>query len=182
MMRSTAPLRIALRVRDPEWRETLARVLQDGGHSVAETAGAADVALADFAPDEGDRLPCVILSNSPLLARDADQQAVLPLSSDPRQIDAALRAVVAGLFVRACDPGPRAGFGQAEEPGALLTPREIEILAAIGDGLSNKEVARRLGISAHTVKFHLEAVFAKLDATTRAEAVAKGLRRGLIEA
>ncbi len=46
--------------------------------------------------------------------------------------------------------------------------------------MSNKTVARRLGISAHTVKFHLEAVFAKLGATSRAEAVAKGLRRGLI--
>ncbi len=66
-------------------------------------------------------------------------------------------------------------------PPALLTPREIEILTAIGEGKSNKEAARALGISAHTVKFHLEAVFAKLGAANRAEAVAKGLRRRLIE-
>ena len=63
----------------------------------------------------------------------------------------------------------------------LLTPREVDILAAVGEGLSNKAVARKLGISAHTVKFHMEAIFDKLDAATRAEAVAKGLRRGLIE-
>ena len=63
---------------------------------------------------------------------------------------------------------------------SVLTPRELEILACLGEGMSNKAVARRLGISAHTVKFHLEAVFAKLGATSRAEAVAKGLRRGLI--
>ena len=47
--------------------------------------------------------------------------------------------------------------------------------------MSNKAVARRLGISVHTVKFHLEALFAKLEATSRAEAVAKGLRGGVIE-
>jgi DNA-binding CsgD family transcriptional regulator len=62
-----------------------------------------------------------------------------------------------------------------------LTPREIEVLAAIGDGLSNKEVARRLGISPHTVKFHVKALFEKLDVTSRAEAVHKGLKRGLID-
>ncbi len=60
-------------------------------------------------------------------------------------------------------------------------PREREILGLIGEGLSNKAMARRLGISVHTVKFHLEALFAKLDATSRAEAVAKGLRGGVIE-
>ena len=63
----------------------------------------------------------------------------------------------------------------------LLTPREREILGLIGEGLSNKAMARRLGISVHTVKFHLEALFTKLDATSRAEAVAKGLRGGVIE-
>ena len=61
-----------------------------------------------------------------------------------------------------------------------ITPRELEILELIAEGLSNKEVARRLGISAHTVKFHLEAIFEKLGATTRADAVARGLRGGLI--
>jgi two-component system, NarL family, nitrate/nitrite response regulator NarL len=63
----------------------------------------------------------------------------------------------------------------------LLTPREREILGLIGEGLSNKAMARRLGISVHTVKFHLEALFTKLDATSRAEAVTKGLRGGVIE-
>jgi len=63
----------------------------------------------------------------------------------------------------------------------LLTPREAEVLTLVGQGMSNKEVARALGISVHTVKFHLEALFAKLDATSRAEAVAKGLRDGIIE-
>ena len=54
-------------------------------------------------------------------------------------------------------------------------------LTLIGQGMSNKAVARELGISVHTVKFHLEALFAKLEATSRAEAVAKGLLGGVIE-
>jgi DNA-binding CsgD family transcriptional regulator len=62
-----------------------------------------------------------------------------------------------------------------------LPPREAEILRLIGQEFSNKAVARRLGIAVHTVKFHIEAVFGKLDATSRAEAVAKGLMGGVIE-
>ncbi len=72
------------------------------------------------------------------------------------------------------------GFAAADD-APLLTPREREILGLLGEGLSNKAMARRLGISVHTVKFHLEALFSKLDATSRAEAVAKGLRGGVIE-
>ncbi|MBW8880853.1 MAG: response regulator transcription factor [Asticcacaulis sp.] len=70
-----------------------------------------------------------------------------------------------------------AGFASAPEPPAsdLLTPREIEVLTAIGEGCSNKVIARRLGISLHTVKFYVESVFRKLDAHSRAEAVSKGL-------
>ena len=54
------------------------------------------------------------------------------------------------------------------------------MLALVGQGLSNKAIARRLAISAHTVKYHLEAVFAKLAVDSRAEAVTRGLRRGLL--
>ncbi len=101
----------------------------------------------------------------------------LPADATPEQVAAALMAVAAGLVVRA--PEAAAGFGPAAEPplADLLTPREIEVLTAMGDGASNKVIARRLGISLHTVKFYVEAVFRKLDAHSRAEAVAKGLRR-----
>jgi two-component system, NarL family, nitrate/nitrite response regulator NarL len=77
---------------------------------------------------------------------------------------------------------PRPSFDALPEPEPIqLTPREVEVLAAIGDGLSNKAVARRLGISQHTVKFHVESLFRKLGVATRAEAVHKGLWRRLIE-
>jgi len=83
--------------------------------------------------------------------------------------------------VRAPGLLPADGFRAANDDAPLLTPREAEILTRVGQGMSNKAVARALGISVHTVKFHLEALFAKLDATSRAEAVAKGLRGGVIE-
>jgi DNA-binding NarL/FixJ family response regulator len=67
------------------------------------------------------------------------------------------------------------GFAAMKEPDfrALLTPREIEVLSAIAEGLPNKAIARRLDISLHTVKFHVESLFRKLGVRTRTEAVAK---------
>jgi len=78
------------------------------------------------------------------------------------------------LIVRAPD-AIDAGFGAMRETDrhALLTPREIEVLAALAEGMTNKAIARRLNISLHTVKFHVESVFRKLGARTRTEAVAK---------
>jgi DNA-binding NarL/FixJ family response regulator len=62
----------------------------------------------------------------------------------------------------------------------VLTNREREILALLADGLANKQIAARLGISKNTVKTHLELMFDKLDVSSRAEAVATGVRRGLL--
>jgi DNA-binding NarL/FixJ family response regulator len=61
-----------------------------------------------------------------------------------------------------------------------LTPREVEVLRLLADGLGNKEVALRLGISDHTVQFHISSILAKLGAGSRTEAVTLGIRRGLI--
>jgi len=72
---------------------------------------------------------------------------------------------------------PAAGFAAAREADELLTPRELEVLGAIGEGLTNKAIARRLGISLHTVKFHVESLFRKLGARTRTEALAKASER-----
>ena len=73
------------------------------------------------------------------------------------------------------------GFAAMKEPDfrSLLTPREIEVLSAIGEGLTNKSIARRLDISLHTVKFHVESLFRKLGVRTRTEAVAKSSERRL---
>jgi DNA-binding NarL/FixJ family response regulator len=62
-----------------------------------------------------------------------------------------------------------------------LTSRELDVLSGLADGLSNKAIAARLGISDETVKFHLSAIFGKLQASNRTDAVRQALRRGLIE-
>jgi DNA-binding NarL/FixJ family response regulator len=61
-----------------------------------------------------------------------------------------------------------------------LTARELEVLEALGEGLSNKSIAARLGITEHTVEFHVSAIFSKLGAENRTDAVRRGVRRGLI--
>ncbi len=79
-------------------------------------------------------------------------------------------------------PGPN-GTARTEATGegsALLTPRELEVLQLLGDGLANKEIAARLSFSTHTAKFHVESLLRKLDAVNRAEAVREGIRRGFI--
>ncbi|HSB20718.1 MAG TPA: helix-turn-helix transcriptional regulator, partial [Anaeromyxobacteraceae bacterium] len=68
----------------------------------------------------------------------------------------------------------------AIDPGAPLTPRELEVLPLLAEGLSNKQIAARLGIAERTAKFHVESILGKLPAATRAEAVAVAARRGLL--
>lgn len=65
--------------------------------------------------------------------------------------------------------------------GSVADSARVEVLQALSDGLSDKAAGRRLGISPHNVKFHIEALFRKLGAGSRAEVVAKGLKRGLFE-
>jgi two-component system nitrate/nitrite response regulator NarL len=178
----TAAPRIALRVADPLRRRALERAIGP----VAEDA--ADVLILELGP--GEALPAdapafegalVVLSDESALVADDGLACVLPRSATPRQVAAAAAAVAEGLVVRA----PNAlrepiGFALPEPPmRKLLTPREAEVLAAVGQGLSNKAIARRLGISAHTVKYYLEAVFQKLEVKSRAEAVTRGLRLGV---
>ena len=67
------------------------------------------------------------------------------------------------------------------DPAALLTPREREVLALLAEGASNKAIARRLGISVHTAKFHVGSLLDKLDASGRTDAVMHAARRGVIE-
>jgi DNA-binding NarL/FixJ family response regulator len=84
------------------------------------------------------------------------------------------------LVARARTSSHVAGRTSGAGEGAPLSNREREILALLADGLINKQIAARLGISANTVKTHLELLFDKLGVATRAEAVATGVKRGLL--
>lgn len=126
----------------------------------------------------------LVLSDDPAVSADASLQGVLPSSARGGQVASAIMALAEGLRVR-MHGGPatsdRPGFAPPEPASRpLLTPRELEVLALVGEGMSNKTIARKLGISSHTVKYHLEAVFTKLGVRSRAEAVTRGLRRGLL--
>jgi DNA-binding NarL/FixJ family response regulator len=91
------------------------------------------------------------------------------------EIDTAVAAVAAGFIVTVPQAAPATAAG-AES----LTPRERDVLALLARGLSNKAIGSRLALTENTVKFHVAAIFSKLDATSRTEAVTNGVRRGLI--
>ena len=136
-----------------------------------------------------------------LLTEDGDQpstavgfrsglRAILPLRASAREIAVAIEAAAEGLIVLHLDAmhpdavnsrqatGPAAR--PAEAPNAPLTPREIEVLRLLAEGLANKNIAWKLKISEHTVKFHIASIFTKLNVSSRAEAVAIGVRQGVI--
>jgi DNA-binding CsgD family transcriptional regulator len=73
------------------------------------------------------------------------------------------------------------GMSSAADDDVPLTPRELEVLTLLAEGLSNKAIARRLGISVHTAKFHVGALIDKFDAIGRTDAVAHAARRGVIQ-
>jgi DNA-binding NarL/FixJ family response regulator len=110
----------------------------------------------------------------------------LPREAARPDVVAAIEAAAAGLVALA--PDAIGALGDRQAPARLraadgareVTPRELEILGLLADGLHNRAIAARLGISTHTVKFHLGSLFAKLEVGTRAEAVTAGIRRGLI--
>ena len=170
-------VRVRVAVSDAARADTLSRLLTEAGHTVVEDRP--QVILGDSGSVHAslpDGPPMLVVGGDP----EVEVPGVLPEQPSLEMLDAAVRALAAGLSVRpAAGRQQRVGFAAADD--AALTPREVEVLTWVGAGLSNKEVARRLGISAHTVKFHMEAAFRKLGAASRAEAVAKGLRRGLIE-
>jgi DNA-binding NarL/FixJ family response regulator len=121
-------------------------------------------------------------------ALQAGARAVLLRPTERAEIAAAVQAVAAGLSVLPADllcgllqPGGSDNARTiATAYGEALTPRELEVLALIAAGASNKLIARRLGISVHTAKFHVAGILGKLAAGSRAEAVAIATRLGLV--
>jgi DNA-binding NarL/FixJ family response regulator len=155
-----------------------------------------DVLLADAPTREllaeyrgrHDRVALVVLLDGAdpedgVRALKAGARAVLHRSSSRNEIIAAIKVITSGLVV--LPPELLATLLHEAPPAddvlkAQLTRRELEVLAAMADGASNKAIARQLGISFHTAKFHVAAILAKLDADSRTEAVAKAAQSGLV--
>lgn len=99
---------------------------------------------------------------------------------DPRDLPSALRQAVSGTVAQPI-------FGEHDEPESSagadigLSDRELDILAAVGEGKSNKQIARQLWLAEQTVKFHLTNLYRKLEVSSRTEAVNAAYRRGLLE-
>ena len=113
----------------------------------------------------------------------AGVRAVLPPDASAAEILAAIQAAAAGMAI--VDPAELEGLftrgvPAGDETATPLTARELEVLRMLADGAANKTIAWKLGISEHTVKFHVAQILAKLNAGTRTEAVTVGIRRGLI--
>lgn len=117
-------------------------------------------------------------------AADPRPLALLSPDATAAQLRAAVAAVASGLSVRdrAGGWGPMlsAAAGAVPADQEPLTPRELEVFELLGKGLSNRDIGGVLGISAHTAKYHVGQILAKVGAATRAEAVRSGLQWGWI--
>jgi DNA-binding NarL/FixJ family response regulator len=143
--------------------------------------GHADVVLTDaYDPETLHNTAVVALSDTPAQTLRAGAPAALPRDAAPEQIVAAIHAVAAGLAVALAEDLHRALPASAGTLAEPLTPREAQVLRMVADGLGNKQIAWQLGISEHTVKFHVTSIMAKLNASSRTEAVAAGIRHGIV--
>lgn len=146
--------------------------LNEDSMAVLGNYGAPVVVLADI-PD-GPVLAAALRGNI---------GAVLAPEASAEEIVAAVAGAAAGLLtlqpaaVEVLAQGARPASEALDDP---LTPRELEVLAMLAEGVSNKVAAYRLGISEHTVKFHVASILSKLGAGSRTDAVMQGIRRGLI--
>ncbi len=169
-------------VPDPLARSGLVSAL-DGRLVLSETEDDAEVAIVDCGPDGEQRaLPANLSSVALVPAHTAPRdllvlgaRGVLRRDAEADVIAAAALAVARGLWVA---DQPLVEARDDLPTGEELTPREQEVLELMADGLSNRRIAKRLQISEHTVKFHVNAVLLKLDADTRTEAVVTAARLG----
>jgi DNA-binding NarL/FixJ family response regulator len=142
--------------------------------------------------DEEKSFAILLLTDDPESLRGIPNSKVrawgaLPTDAGEDELAAGIAAAAEGLWVGA--PGlvgslmrlPKGGEGWGEESvSEPLTAREQEVLQNMAEGLANKQIALALGISEHTVKFHLSSLYAKLGVASRTEAVKRGIELGLL--
>jgi DNA-binding CsgD family transcriptional regulator len=176
------PVSIRVQARSPITEAGLATLLRAEGFVVAQSeAEHADVMVTDAMP-EGAVLPVVCVGPAdPAAALRQGARAVTAANATSQELRAAIEAAAAGFLVlypedlqQMLHPQPVASDEH------LLTDREREVLRLLAEGAANKEIAWRLQISEHTVKFHVSSLMTKLGASSRTEAVTLGLRRGVV--
>jgi DNA-binding NarL/FixJ family response regulator len=175
-----------LHIADPILSDRVVRALAgDSALELAEFEDIADVAIADHAIRES--APLVLLSNAPIrhaLARRPE--SFVPKDFDPAILASIVRVVAAGFSVSSTDdvaddrPSWADEHHEDEPSQPALTAREQAVLALLVEGASNKIIARHLDISPSTAKFHVASLLRKLSAHNRLDAVATGVRRGLV--
>lgn len=180
--------RIALQIDDLNLLDAVSTMLAGEPDRIALASRAPDAVIADHLPVcEG--VPTIVLEDSanPLEILKAGASGVLPRHSPVSDLLLAIAAVTHGFAIFPRDvqwPGStRDHVSDKPSPSRwnpMLTAREREVLRLLAEGASNKLIARRLGISFHTAKFHVASIAAKLDATGRTDAVAQAVRLGLI--
>jgi DNA-binding NarL/FixJ family response regulator len=144
-----------------------------------KSTSALAVAICCADPALAERLEQILRKDDGItIAGNVDQPTDLVALIEEVKLDAVL--MDARSFEQISCAGETERDGPPLVQPARLTPRELEVLAAMADGASNKAIARRLGISFHTAKFHVAAILAKLDADSRTEAVAKAAQSGLV--
>jgi two-component system nitrate/nitrite response regulator NarL len=132
------------------------------------------------------RPPVVALLPAPTYAAEAwanGARGILLRDADVASLSSALAAAAQGLAVLAPELALAVFASRARAqsaPDADLTPRELEVLRLMAEGISNKSIAYRLDISEHTVKFHVNSILRKLDAQSRTEAVINATRQGFV--
>ena len=136
----------------------------------------------EFDPDSS--AATLFLSDEPLHVRDMRRfpsvWGVLPTEASAEELNAAIHALSQGLIV-----GPSTLLFESDSESeplshGPLTDREAEVLGLVAKGMANKQIAVALGISEHTVKFHVSSIYSKLNVTNRTEAVREGLRGGWV--
>jgi len=130
--------------------------------------------------DEEETLDALYAGASAILPRWAESTEIATAIDVGRRGFALLPRHVLERLLDASSPTSEESLRNDGANRVSLTPREHEVLAAMADGASNKVIARRLGISLHTAKFHVAAILAKLDADSRTEAVARAAHLGLV--
>jgi DNA-binding NarL/FixJ family response regulator len=177
---------VALRIADPLLAARVAAYLDALPGLEFADEDEAEIVLADGVPARGatPEAALIALVGRPeaVQALRSGADAVLPPNASREEFWLAVEASVRGFAVMPTDilSDLLDREEAAERRPPVLTAREGEVLALLADGASNKAIARRLGISAHTAKFHVASILDKLDATGRTDAVAQGVRLGLL--